>query len=24
VKRAMNNRGWVPEGVNGVALCSPV
>jgi len=24
VKRAMNNRGWVPEGANGVAFCSPV
>ena len=24
VKRAMHNRGWVPEGVNGVAICSPI
>jgi len=24
VKRAMINRGWVPEGVNGVAFCSPI
>ena len=24
VRRAMNNRGWVPEGANGVAFCSPI
>ncbi|MEO8485937.1 MAG: S8 family peptidase [Betaproteobacteria bacterium] len=24
VKRAMINRGWVPEGNNGVAFCSPI
>jgi serine protease len=24
VKRAMINRGWVPEGINGVAFCSPI
>ena len=24
VRRAMVNRGWVPEGPNGVALCSPI
>ena len=24
VRRAMNNRGWVPEGINGVAFCSPI
>ena len=24
VRRAMNNRGWVPEGNNGVAFCSPI
>jgi hypothetical protein len=24
VKRAMINRNWVPEGVNGVAFCSPI
>lgn len=23
LRRAMNNRGWVPEGTNGVAFCSP-
>jgi subtilisin family serine protease len=24
VKRAMINRGWIPEGINGVAFCSPI
>ena len=24
VRRAMNNRSWVPEGDNGVAFCSPI